>query len=503
MGSRPADSPRDPPFEPRSIGRARGDVLVPRAVDSDDSETSGDSAATPAVTAVDDDLPEPMAARVLGRAGFGWSRAGRAEIASLGFDGWVAGQLDPASIADPDGAAWVARSSSAGLSAAGILKSFRAPALDLRALALARATCSTRQLFERTVELWNDWFHVDQERGECRVLKTVEDRGAIRAHALGSFRELLGAVTKSGAMLEYLDNRSNSAAAPNENFARELLELHTLGTGEFGERDVREAARCFTGWTMVPRADPRYGEFEFRAELHDEGPKVVLGLTLDADGGVRDGERVLDMLAAHPATARRVAKRFAARFLGENAPPAAVAAAESAFARTGGDVRAVLRATLRREYFDEAEARGSRRCTRPFDLVVALLRATGAHVDDFSGLVDELAGLGHAPFAWPSPDGYPDGRAHWEAAFAARCALCERFFAGVIPGVSLQTLPVESAASPEEFVALIDRRLTGGRLSVGERAVLTRRARDLWPMTTDRARRMWALAACSPGFWEV
>lgn len=503
MGSRRADSPRDLPFEPRSIGRAHRDVVGLIRTVFDDSETPDGAVATLAVDIEVELLSEATAARVLGRAGYGWSRASADEIASLGFDSWIASQLDPGSIEDPDADAWVARSASAGLSAAEILKAFRGPARELRALTLARATFSTRQLFERTVELWNDWFHVDQERGECRVLKTVEDRGAIRAHALGSFRELLGAVAKSGAMLEYLDNRSNSAAAPNENFARELLELHTLGTGEFDERDVREIARCFTGWAMVARTDPRFGEFEFRSELHDEGPKVVLGLALDAGGGVRDGERVLDMLASHPATARRVAERIAARFLGENASSDVVLAAASAFVRTGGDVRAVLRATLTRESFEAAEARGMRRYLRPFDLVVALLRATGARVDDFGGLVDELAGLGHAPFAWPSPDGYPDGRAHWEAAFAARCALCERFFEGAIPGVSLPTLPVESAASPEEFVVLLDQRLTGGRLSASERGVLTRRARDLWPMTTDHARRMWALAACSPGFWEV
>jgi uncharacterized protein (DUF1800 family) len=441
-------------------------------------------------------------ARLLGRAGFGWSSAGAVQVARLRFDGWVAAQLEPRSIPDPECDAWCARSPAAGASAAEIRQAFEAPARELRKLTLARAVYSERQLFERTVELWNDWFHVDQERGECRVLKTVEDRAAIRAHAFGRFRAVLGATARSGAMLEYLDNRSNVAAAPNENFARELLELHTLGVGPYDERDVQETARCFTGWTMLPRTDPEWGEFEFRPELHDDGAKTVLGLAMPPGGGIDDGERVLDLLAAHPATARRVAERFARRFLGDDPPPAAVTGAEVAYTTSGGDVRAVLRAILRGESFAEAESRVSRRYLRPFDLVAALVRATGASVGDFGGLVEELAALGHAPFAWPSPDGYPERRAHWEAGFAARCALCERFFTGAIPGVAVPVLDGE-ASTPESFVAGLDHRLTGGRLSAGEREVLTRRARDLWPLDAAGRRRVWTLAACSPGFWEV
>jgi uncharacterized protein (DUF1800 family) len=220
---------------------------------------------------------DPVMARLLERAMFGHEAAAWSAARDAGFEAWVEMQLAPDSIDDSPCEARLTRLPSIGWSAERILARFEGPLRDLRTATVIRATFSRRQLLERVVELWNDHFCIDAEKGDCRILTTVHDREAIRANALGRFENLVTAVAMSGAMLESLDNRSSRKEAPNENFARELLELHTLGVGQFGEHDVREAARCFTGWSVRGQKEEGYGEFAFRPEWHDDGPKTVLG----------------------------------------------------------------------------------------------------------------------------------------------------------------------------------------------------------------------------------
>ncbi|MDQ3814216.1 MAG: DUF1800 domain-containing protein, partial [Armatimonadota bacterium] len=225
---------------------------------------------------------------------------------------------------------------------------------ELNVAKLVRAAESKRQLQEVLVDFWSNHFNVDVRKGPVRSLKIVDDREVIRPHVLGSFRELLGASAKSPAMLFYLDNVRSTAemqmpqrgrrgrfgrrnvanqnvanpnnAAPkkrgglNENYARELMELHTLGVdGGYTQQDVQEVARCLTGWGM----ERETGAFRFYPFLHDNGEKTVLGQKIPAGGGIRDGEMVLDILASHPSTARFIAQKLCVRFVADE-PPAAL-----------------------------------------------------------------------------------------------------------------------------------------------------------------------------------
>ena len=202
-----------------------------------------------------------------------------------------------------------------------------------------RATYSKRQLLERMVDFWTDHFNVPSRDLEPEVI--VFQREAIRAHALGNFRDLLFATAQSPAMLIYLDNRSNEAENPNENYARELLELHTLGVdGGYSEQDVREVARALTGWTVDERTD---SGFYFRAEVHDTGEKQLLGHTLPADRGIEDGLHVLRLAADHPSTARFLCYKLCVKFVSDEPPHNLVESAARVWTRTDGDIKAVLR----------------------------------------------------------------------------------------------------------------------------------------------------------------
>jgi len=286
---------------------------------------------------------------------------------------------------------------------------------ELTRHALLRAVYSRRQLREVMVEFWTDHFNIDISKGDCRWLKAADDRDVIRRHALGSFPELLRASALSPAVLWYLDGRvnrrRNDGEMPNENYARELLELHTLGVdGGYTQQDVMEIARCLTGWTVRSEEAFYKGRIEFRRDWHDDGAKTVLGQTIPAGGGERDLDRVLEIVARHPSTARHVAMKLCARFVSDDPPEEAVASTASAFAESGGDIRATLRSLLNSECF--RNARGTK-LKRPFRYVASALRGTGADTDGGPALLEYLNRMGHAPYQYPTPDGYPDERGPW------------------------------------------------------------------------------------------
>ena len=282
---------------------------------------------------------------------------------------------------------------------------------------LLRAHLSTRQLHEVMVELWTDHFSIDASKGDCRWLKAADDREVIRAHALGHFRDLVRASVLSPAMLWYLDGRVNRKASeyerPNENHARELLELHTLGVhGGYTQRDVMEVARALTGWTVRSKGESGFGigKLEFHPELHDDGEKEVLGQTLAPGLGERDVDAVVDIVCAHPATARNVATRLCRRFIADDPPERAVSRVQESFRATGGQIRPTLATLFESPEF--AAAAGSK-IKRPFHFVVSALRATDAATDAGPALQEYLVRMGHAPFQYPTPDGYPDEAAPW------------------------------------------------------------------------------------------
>jgi hypothetical protein len=275
---------------------------------------------------------------------------------------------------------------------------------------LTRRHRSLRQLYERTVEFWSDHFNVSLAKTGPALL-IQHDRDAIRRFALTSFPQLLKATAQSSAMLAYLDNDQSNATYPCQNYARELLELHTIGVGNYSQKDVREVARCLSGWTFVrEEASPDFGKFRFDTKRHDNGPKTVLGTSIPAGGGMTDGHTVLDLLADHPLTARRLATKMTRWILGETAPPDAIASVENAYRVTGGDIRSMIRTAVRHPSFGT----GPRRIKRPAHLFIGIVRALEAKVTSWQDVrYGALRQLGHVPFEWPLPNGYPDTVAPW------------------------------------------------------------------------------------------
>lgn len=300
---------------------------------------------------------------------------------------------------------------------------------ELMRATLARAVLSERQLFEVMVQFWSDHFNIDPSKGDCKWLKVADDREVIRRHALGRFPDMLRASALSPAMLWYLDGRVNRRAdmaeKPNENYARELLELHTLGVhGGYSQKDVMEVARCLTGWTVRSTNQKPYfeiGKVEFKIHQHDCGAKEVLGELVPAiPGNLNKAERerrgkaeldrVLEIVTRHPSTAKHIATKLCQRFIADETPAGAVEVVAQAFSRSEGDVRATLRALFQTEEFQQQ--RGNK-FKRPFNFIASALRATDARTDSGIEIIDYLRRMGHAPFNYPTPDGYPEPAAPW------------------------------------------------------------------------------------------
>ncbi len=281
---------------------------------------------------------------------------------------------------------------------------------ELTRARILRGVYSARQLHELMVDFWTDHLNIASQKGDCRWLKVADDRDVIRAHALGRFRDLIRASALSPAMLIYLDGHDNKVEhpgdRPNENYARELLELHTLGVhGGYTQADVMEVARCLSGWTYENRPFRfRAARVDFEPGRHDDGAKTVLGRTIPAGGGAGDLERVLDVVCAHPSTARHVATKLARYFVADPAPPEAVEAAAGAFSASQGDIRQTLRALFATESF--RAARGNL-FKRPMRFVISALRATDCPTGAGRTIVRYLERMGHAPFQYPTPEGYP------------------------------------------------------------------------------------------------
>jgi uncharacterized protein (DUF1800 family) len=341
----------------------------------------------------------------------------------------------------------------------------------LAAQKVLRAAYSERQLEEILVDFWFNHFNVFAGKGRTSIYVVDYERDAIRPHVWGSFRDLLGATAQSPAMLFYLDNwlsadpeaaeraaamvnerrarrggagaqgaarrpgRAGAARNPaqqgavpppaqaaaarrrglNENYARELLELHTLGVdGGYTQQDIVDVARAFTGWTI---ANPIDGGFRFTPALHDRGAKTILGHTLAAGGGIEDGERVLDIVAAHPSTARHIATKLARRFVSDNPPEALVARVAARFTASRGNLRETVREVVTSPEFFAAEHRGAKTKT-PLEFVVSAVRATGRQVRETRPLLNALQQLGMMPYMCQPPTGYDDHAETWISAGA-------------------------------------------------------------------------------------
>ncbi len=301
---------------------------------------------------------------------------------------------------------------------------------------IAHAQLSERQLLEVVTDFWENHFSVFSGKMPAPTALMEFDRDAVRPNALGKFRDLLGAVAHSPAMLFYLDNHLSTRRGLNENYARELMELHTLGVdGGYTQKDVQEVARALTGWTIDRSRQPV--TFIFRREQHDTNEKVVLGHALPSGRGMEDGEEVLDILARHPSTARYVAFKLTRRLVSDDPPATLVNRAADTFLRTDGNIAEVVRTIVTsREFFSRAAFRA--KVKTPYELVVSVRRALNAPADTTPQTARLIARLGQASFGWQTPDGWPEKGIAWmtPGTMHARIKFGSDVADGRVPGIA-------------------------------------------------------------------
>ncbi|MDE3126770.1 MAG: DUF1800 domain-containing protein [Gemmatimonadota bacterium] len=530
--------------------------------------------ADPPAALVREQLPDQQALQALNRLGFGPRPGDVAQVRAMGVDRWIDLQLHPERIDDRVADSALARYHLLDEPTGDIVAAYReaiaaqrqlqlqlkgddsasqadarrryrranpqlrqiqqrlqGPVRELESANLMRAVLSERQLQEVMVDFWENHFSVYVGKGLTRVFLPEFDRDVIRPHALGKFRDLLGAVAHSPAMLFYLDNWESQADSThatlaangrvvsaeqrrrvldmmedlppgrlpprlrnlspeqrsqmiqrlkqaegrglNENYARELMELHTLGVdGGYTQRDVIEVARCLTGWSI----DLRTGRFVFRPQLHDADAKVVLGHRIPAGRGEADGEEVLDILAGSPATAHFIARKLVVRFVSDSAPPALVERAAQTFLRTGGDIREVVRTIVTSpEFFSTAAYRS--KVKTPFELVASGLRAMDARPDTTPRLAQLVGLLGQPPYGRLTPDGWPDRGDAWmnTGAILNRINFGLLLASGRLPGAPFRAWPYADSLRSLPHDGQVDgviRHILGDQVSQVTRDVL-------------------------------
>ena len=407
-------------------------------------------------------------------------------------------------------------------------REFRDAGLDLQQAALVRATLSRNQLVEVMSDFWFNHFNVYLTKGLVRVLTPSYLEETIRPRALGKFEDLLLAVARSPAMLFYLDNVQSVAPGSvppqlarlerargrmgrrldpprrerldsvmelveqrrptglNENYARELLELHTLGVdGGYTQKDVTEVARILTGWGI---ALPRDGAgFRFHDWAHDRGDKVVLGVPFHA--GQDEGVRLIRMLASHPATMHHVSAKLCARLVSDQMPDGCTDAAVAAWKRSHGDIREVLRAIVRSPDF-WATTSVATKVKTPLEFLVSAVRAVGGDPDSTARLAQHLVRLGQPLFLQSVPTGYPETQEEWvnSGALLTRMNLAVALAAGRLDGVAVHLDRIIPAfVDHAEVVEQVNRAILGGRMSQRTREVITQEISELTDPKLARA----------------
>lgn len=366
---------------------------------------------------------------------------------------------------------------------------------------ILRAVYGQNQLSEVLTDFWFNHFNVSLTDNQCRLQIFSYERDAIRPRVLGSFRGLLGATAKHPAMLLYLDNAQSTASKGatttlddkmeqlppglqvqarqkaeqlkkrraqgiNENYARELMELHTLGVdGGYTQKDVQEMARILTGWTVNPAVIGRKlpqlerakrvgavidGSFLFRPDAHDSGTKVVLGRTFPAGRGLEEGEQALDLLATHPSTARFVTGKLARWFVSDNPPASLEKRLAATFQSSRGDMRQVMRTLVYSPEFWSAEARRSK-IKSPFELAVSSLRALDAEVAPSRELYDWITDMGQPLYAYQAPTGFPDRSENWvnPGLLLTRMNFALSLASRQVPGVKFDLARLNGGKQPE------------------------------------------------------
>ena len=399
------------------------------------SVSTGMALANPATW--DDPQPGAQAdiVHLLNRITYGPRPGEVGRVAQIGWDAFLNQQLNPETIDDSALEKRLAPFQTLTMSSADLYAQYppkgnpgpQAVIFELEAASLLRAIYSERQLFEIMVDFWSNHLNIYIGKNQVKWLKTADDRDVVRVYALGKFRDLLLASAKSPAMLVYLDNAQNvrpgvargtNVRGLNENYAREVMELHTVGAdGGYTQDDVTTVARALTGWTITGMNSGAPGAFQFLPRRHDDAEKrfPFLNLTLPAGGGQKDGELLLAALANHPKTAARIAAKLCMTFVSDDPPQALVQQAAKAYLDNDTDIRAVLGAIFRS---DEFKASAGQKIKLPLRALVSNARALGIDIaradpQALRPLVQQLRLLGQPFFAWPSPNGYPQAGVAW------------------------------------------------------------------------------------------
>jgi uncharacterized protein (DUF1800 family) len=437
-----------------------------------DVGTAAPAAAAGTVRSAADLVSADPRAHLLRRATFGPTPAALAEVATLGVAGWLDRQLAPATIADGTCDALLARLPLASLDITGTRATLAKQSYDafgqLGRATLARAAWSNRQLFETAVGFWANHLHISAPSSGVWDSRADYDRTVTRTHALGRFADMLKASARHPAMLTYLDNRSSSKAHPNENYARELMELHTVGM-IYSEADVQAAARLLTGLTVNSA-----GRYVYDVAKHATEAVDILGFShpnATAAGGEAAALAFLDHLATHPATAERIATKLCLRYVADEAPASLIATLAQVYLDNGTAIAPVLRALFTSAEF--AASVGAKVRT-PFEDLIATIRTLGlgpeaSGTKALDALYNMLVSAGNAPMRWSPPNGFPDVAAAWASpsAFLMRCNSHLNLAAGWYPAQLTRPANMLTAlvpVRPATYGALVDalaRRLLG------------------------------------------
>lgn len=435
------------------------------------------TAATPAALVGPDRV-----AHLLRRATYGPTPQSIAELTKLGADAWLDRQLDPATISDTACDGLLARLPLIGLditqTRARLPKHSYDGFKELGRAAVARAIWSNRQLFETMTEFWRNHLHVAAPSSGIWDSRADYDRTVTRKHALGTFADMLKASARHPAMLTYLDNRSSTKARPNENYARELMELHTVGLIHT-EDDVRNGARLLSGMTVSPA-----GLYTYDAARHATGAVRILGFSHAnaSPNGEAAALAFLDHLAMHPATAQTIARKLAVRFVADEAPSSLVDALAKVYLDNRTAIAPVIRALFTSTEF--AASIGAKTRT-PLEDLTATVRTLGlapekTGVAGLDALYNSLVNAGHAPMRWSPPNGFPDVAAAWASpsGFLLRCNGHLSLAAGWYPKQLTRPADLLKAlvpVRPVTYGALVDAlaaRLVGAKLTAAQNAAI-------------------------------
>jgi uncharacterized protein (DUF1800 family) len=344
---------------------------------------------------------------------------------------------------------------------------------ELIANKIVRGVESERQLQEVMADFWFNHFNVYYNKGADRWLTTEFEAKVIRPNALGKFKDLLLATAQSPAMLFYLDNHLSTAPAPraldalrranakrqpgiNENYARELMELHTLGVdGGYTQKDVTEVARAFTGWTID--RPKQSAEFIFRPQMHDRGEKVVLGQRIPANRGIQDGQQVIEILADHPNTAQFIATKLVRRFVSDEPPQSLVTKVAATYKKTDGDIREMLRTIFYSDEFMSPDAYG-KKMKSPFEYAVSSIRALGGETGGGRQLGQAISQMGQPLYQYQPPTGFPDRADHWmnDGSLIARLNFSVALASGRIPDTKVKIAGFKDAQAAALFLGSPD-----------------------------------------------